>query len=283
MHRVRFDFLNAYSSFIPHLRISAPSHCPFSAQLDAVDYFLARPSLLRAVRRQLTACQDTERCLQRLALGRGSPRDLLAVARSIVRARSVHALIAQSAAADGAVSAAVTGAVAGSAPKSESACASGDLRRRVGGDDAAGLSMPGFVPTLSSSSPTATDASRIPHGANTVLSDDDDSATAASEDGSSKQQFDFDAPDDAADAGMAAASASECIAGVPALISAHAQCLSSAELWAWANHIMRGAVHVTMFGVQNDHAQFSNCFLNTSNMPDIHMPQQSVPTRRPTR
>ncbi len=72
-----------------------------------------------------------------------------------------------------------------------------------------------------------------------MFSDDDDSATAASEDSSSKQ-FDFDAPDDAADAGIAAVSATECIAGVPALVNAHAQCLSSAELWAWANHIMRG-------------------------------------------
>jgi hypothetical protein len=226
-------------------------HSPIAhPQLDAVDFFLARPSLLRAVRRQLSACQDTERCLQRLALGRGSPRDLLAVARSIIRARSVHALIEQSAAADCAVGAAVAGAAIAADGDHRSATVGngvpiGGLRRRVGSDEsAARLSMPGFVPTFPSSSSTASAASRNAHSASgTLLSDEDDSATAASDqadqaNGSNK--FDFDAPDDTTDAGLAM-SAAERIEGVPALVNAHAQCLKSAELCAWANHILRGA------------------------------------------
>jgi hypothetical protein len=218
-------------------------------QLDAVDFFLARPSLLRAVRRQLSACQDTERCLQRLALGRGSPRDLLAVARSIVRARSVHALIEQSAAADCAVGAAVAGAAIATDGDHRNAAAgngvpTGGLRRRVGSDEStARLSMPGFVPTFPSSPSNASEASRNAHSAGgTVLSDEDDPATAASEaeQANGSKEFDFDAPDDTTDAGLAA-SETQSIEGVPALINAHAQCLNSTELCAWANHILRGA------------------------------------------
>ncbi len=62
-------------------RLSAPLTDPvrINERLDAVDYMLTRPSLRADLRSALKASPDMERALARIALGRGGPRDLLAV------------------------------------------------------------------------------------------------------------------------------------------------------------------------------------------------------------
>lgn len=53
-----------------------------SARLDAVEWF-SRFSAFRELRALLKKCFDVERCVQRLALGKGGPRDLLSVAQTV--------------------------------------------------------------------------------------------------------------------------------------------------------------------------------------------------------
>ena len=62
-----------------------------NARLDAVAYLVNEPRLRQALREALKAAPDLARALARLALGRGGPRDLGAVAASI---RAAHDLAA---------------------------------------------------------------------------------------------------------------------------------------------------------------------------------------------
>jgi hypothetical protein len=73
-----------------HLTAPLTDRKQIEARLDCVSFFHRRSPLLRVVRRQLVNCQDLERCLQRLSLRRGGPRDLLAVARTLLQAHLIH-------------------------------------------------------------------------------------------------------------------------------------------------------------------------------------------------
>lgn len=50
---------------------------------DRVQFMLEQPELRHEIRQQLRACPDLERALSRLCLGRGGPRDMLAIARAL--------------------------------------------------------------------------------------------------------------------------------------------------------------------------------------------------------
>ncbi len=63
-----------------------------NARLDAVAYLVGEPKLRQNLREELRAAPDLARALARLALGRGGPRDLGAVAAAI---RAAHALAAK--------------------------------------------------------------------------------------------------------------------------------------------------------------------------------------------
>lgn len=53
------------------------------SRLDAVAYFHARDALRHSLQKLLKSCPDCERALARLALKRGGPRDLLAIAKAV--------------------------------------------------------------------------------------------------------------------------------------------------------------------------------------------------------
>jgi DNA mismatch repair protein MutS len=66
---------------------------PIRRRLDAVQALVDDPALRTALREPLKGCPDLERALSRLSLGRGGPRDLLAVRLALARAATVrHAL-----------------------------------------------------------------------------------------------------------------------------------------------------------------------------------------------
>jgi DNA mismatch repair protein MutS len=54
-----------------------------AARLDGVQFFVDGPELRAALRERLKGCPDIERALTRLTLGRGGPRDLAALRRSL--------------------------------------------------------------------------------------------------------------------------------------------------------------------------------------------------------
>jgi DNA mismatch repair protein MutS len=74
-------------------RLGSPLTDPaaVNARLDAVSYLADEPRLRQSLREELKQAPDLARALARLALGRGGPRDLGAVAAAI---RSAHALAA---------------------------------------------------------------------------------------------------------------------------------------------------------------------------------------------
>jgi DNA mismatch repair protein MutS len=76
-------------------RLSAPLTDPgaINTRLDAVTWFLERPALAGRVRETLKAAPDLERALSRLSVGRGGPRDLMAVAQGLARAGDLRALV----------------------------------------------------------------------------------------------------------------------------------------------------------------------------------------------
>ena len=59
---------------------------------DGVAFFMDAPDLREDVRAHLRACPDAERALSRLALGRGGPRDLSAIAQALGAAQALSAL-----------------------------------------------------------------------------------------------------------------------------------------------------------------------------------------------
>lgn len=65
-------------------RLARPSRCreEIIARHDGISYFLGMTDLLATLREQLRGVPDIERACMRLSLGRGGPRDLLALARA---------------------------------------------------------------------------------------------------------------------------------------------------------------------------------------------------------
>lgn len=78
------------------LRLNAPLTAPeiIHKRLDQVEFFAKHPPTTIQLRTFLKGCPDMERCLSRLSLGRGGPRDLLAIQETLERGQSVtHLLI----------------------------------------------------------------------------------------------------------------------------------------------------------------------------------------------
>lgn len=73
---------------------------PIRARLDEVESLVEEMELREAVRAMLKRCPDLSRALSRLVLGRGGPRDLLAVAHGLEHARALRALLGNTAVLD---------------------------------------------------------------------------------------------------------------------------------------------------------------------------------------
>ncbi|MCO5160740.1 MAG: DNA mismatch repair protein MutS [Mesorhizobium sp.] len=75
-------------------RIMSPLTDPdaINARLDSVSFFRAEPRLCEAVRQALKGAPDMPRALSRLALNRGGPRDMGALAAGLTAAREIAAL-----------------------------------------------------------------------------------------------------------------------------------------------------------------------------------------------
>lgn len=58
-----------------------------------IEYFYENPSLVADLRQRLRSCYDIERCLQRLSLQRGGPRDIGAIADTVTFLGEVRQLI----------------------------------------------------------------------------------------------------------------------------------------------------------------------------------------------
>jgi len=79
-------------------RIAAPlaSPVPIRRRLDAVEVLVDAPQLRSALREPLKGCPDLERALSRLSVGRGGPRDLLALRQALDRAAAVKQTLVDS-------------------------------------------------------------------------------------------------------------------------------------------------------------------------------------------
>jgi DNA mismatch repair protein MutS len=78
-----------------HLAVPLTEPQAISARLDALQFFVDRPELRVAVRDRLRRCPDIERALTRLNLGRGGPRDLAALSRSLVETGGLREMLAE--------------------------------------------------------------------------------------------------------------------------------------------------------------------------------------------
>jgi len=84
-----------HSHYISHSTLLICTDAPLTRveeidqRLDGVAYFHAAPDLCADVRSILRRCHDIERCLQRLGFSRGSPRDVYAVATTLIELRSI--------------------------------------------------------------------------------------------------------------------------------------------------------------------------------------------------
>ncbi len=83
-------------------RLSAPLTDPsaINERLDAIAWFTERPAVGDRLREALRACPDMERALSRLSVGRGGPRDLLAIAQALGQAAGIRRLIQKAAETD---------------------------------------------------------------------------------------------------------------------------------------------------------------------------------------
>jgi DNA mismatch repair protein MutS len=83
-------------------RLSAPLTDPgaINERLDAIAWFMERPAVGARLREALRACPDMERALSRLSVGRGGPRDLLAIAQALGQAAGIRQLIGTAAETD---------------------------------------------------------------------------------------------------------------------------------------------------------------------------------------
>ena len=77
-------------------RLAAPScdEAVIAARLDAVSFFVADHGLRAQLRDDLRRVPDIDRALSRLALGRGGPRDLLAIRNALAAAKSLSGVLA---------------------------------------------------------------------------------------------------------------------------------------------------------------------------------------------
>jgi DNA mismatch repair protein MutS len=77
-----------------HLAAPPTERAAITARLDAVQFFADRSEARTALREQLKRCPDIERALTRLSLGRGGPRDLAALCRSLGETASLREMLA---------------------------------------------------------------------------------------------------------------------------------------------------------------------------------------------
>jgi DNA mismatch repair protein MutS len=77
-----------------HLAAPLTEPAAITARLDAVQFFADRPEARAALRERLKRCPDIERALTRLSLGRGGPRDLAALCRSLGETASLREMLA---------------------------------------------------------------------------------------------------------------------------------------------------------------------------------------------
>lgn len=62
-------------------------------RLDMIEYFFENPPLVVNLRNKLRSCYDIERCLQRLSLQRGGPRDIGGIADTVTFLSEVRQMI----------------------------------------------------------------------------------------------------------------------------------------------------------------------------------------------
>lgn len=74
-------------------RLKAPLRDPVAIhqRLDGIEFFLKNPLLREEIRQILKKTPDLERCLGRLSLGRGGPRDLGLIRETLLQAASIQA------------------------------------------------------------------------------------------------------------------------------------------------------------------------------------------------
>jgi DNA mismatch repair protein MutS len=77
-----------------HLAAPLTEPAAITARLDAVQFFADRSEARTALRERLKRCPDIERALTRLSLGRGGPRDLAALCRSLGETASLREMLA---------------------------------------------------------------------------------------------------------------------------------------------------------------------------------------------
>jgi DNA mismatch repair protein MutS len=78
-----------------HLAAPLTEPAAIAARLDAVQFFVDRPETREALRERLRHCPDIERALTRINLGRGGPRDLAALGRSLGETAALRGMLAQ--------------------------------------------------------------------------------------------------------------------------------------------------------------------------------------------
>jgi DNA mismatch repair protein MutS len=76
-----------------HLAAPLTEPAAILARLDAVQFFVDRPEARAGLRERLKGCPDIERALTRLSLGRGGPRDLAALCRSLGETASLRDML----------------------------------------------------------------------------------------------------------------------------------------------------------------------------------------------
>jgi DNA mismatch repair protein MutS len=76
-----------------HLAAPLTSPAEINARLDGVRHFVDDGALREGVRAILKACPDMERALSRISLGRGGPRDLIAMREGLSRAAEMRAAL----------------------------------------------------------------------------------------------------------------------------------------------------------------------------------------------
>jgi len=77
-----------------HLAAPLTAIAAITARLDAIQFYVDHPEAGSALRERLRHCPDIERALTRLSLGRGGPRDLVALRQSLGETASLREMLA---------------------------------------------------------------------------------------------------------------------------------------------------------------------------------------------
>jgi len=77
-----------------HLAAPLTAIAAITARLDAIQFYVDHPEARSALRERLRHCPDIERALTRLSLGRGGPRDLVALRQSLGETASLREMLA---------------------------------------------------------------------------------------------------------------------------------------------------------------------------------------------